>query len=267
MSNLKFPIDSEENEEESIVEFERLESTLPPALQRSASSLLEAIETEALANATAEDSHHESNKYTHLQSPQPQHVKDIYQDISGRPPQATPNLRNANLRQHLISKLSQLENGRDHSPIPLPKPRFNENTYKPALNTKQSSTGVLWATERASEYGYDSEHVGDWANLGQGAPEHGDSIPGSFPRPKQINLPVDYREYAPTAGIKQLREAVANYYNATYRQGKPSQYTYKNVCIVPGGRAGLTRIASIISDVYLSFSFQIILLILNLLPQ
>ena len=130
MSNLKFPIDSEENEEESIVEFERLESTLPPALQRSASSLLEAIETEALANATAEDSHHESNKYTHLQSPQPQHVKDIYQDISGRPPQATPNLRNANLRQHLISKLSQLENGRDHSLSPY----LNQGSMKTHTN-------------------------------------------------------------------------------------------------------------------------------------
>ena len=50
-------------------------------------------------------------------------------------------------------------------------------------------------------------------------------FPGSFPRPKQINLPVDYREYAPTAGIKELREAVANYYNEEYRQGKASKRT------------------------------------------
>ena len=104
-----------------------------------------------------------------------------------------------------------------------------------------------------SDYGYDSEHVGDWANLGQGAPEHGDTIPGSFPRPKTINVPDCSREYAPTAGIKELREAVANFYNETYRTKKGSKYTYKNVCIVPGGRAGLTRIASIISDCYLSF--------------
>ena len=66
-------------------------------------------------------------------------------------------------------------------------------------------------------------------------------------------MPVDYREYAPTAGIKELREAVANYYNEEYRQGKASKYTYRNVCIVPGGRAGLTRIATIIADCYLSF--------------
>lgn len=37
--------------------------------------------------------------------------------------------------------------------------------------------------------------------------------------------------------------------NATYRKGKKSQYTAKNVCIVPGGRAGLSRVASIIGEV------------------
>ncbi len=39
-----------------------------------------------------------------------------------------------------------------------------------------------------------------------------------------------------------LREAVANLYNVQYRQGKESKYTYENVCIVPGGRAGLSRV-------------------------
>jgi len=47
-----------------------------------------------------------------------------------------------------------------------------------------------------------------------------------------------------------LREAVANLYNVTYREGKASQYTYENVCIVPGGRAGLSRIAAVVGDVY-----------------
>ena len=47
-----------------------------------------------------------------------------------------------------------------------------------------------------------------------------------------------------------LREAVANLYNHTYRQGKESQYTYENVCIVPSGRAGLSRVAAVIGDVY-----------------
>ena len=47
-----------------------------------------------------------------------------------------------------------------------------------------------------------------------------------------------------------LREAVAHLYNTTYRGGHPSQYTYENVCIVPGGRAGLSRVAAVIGDVY-----------------
>lgn len=49
--------------------------------------------------------------------------------------------------------------------------------------------------------------------------------------------------YAPTAGVRELREAVANLYNTTYRQGKASKYTHENVCIVPGGRAGLIRVS------------------------
>lgn len=47
-----------------------------------------------------------------------------------------------------------------------------------------------------------------------------------------------------------LREAVAHLYNHTYRQGKQSQYTFENVCIVPGGRSGLSRVAAVIGDVY-----------------
>jgi hypothetical protein len=48
----------------------------------------------------------------------------------------------------------------------------------------------------------------------------------------------------------ELREKVAELYNHTYRQGMHSQYTYENVCIVPGGRSGLSRIAAVIGDVY-----------------
>ena len=38
-------------------------------------------------------------------------------------------------------------------------------------------------------------------------------------------------------------------YNGTYRQGLKSQYTYENVCIVPGGRAGISRVAAVVGDV------------------
>jgi aspartate/methionine/tyrosine aminotransferase len=92
-----------------------------------------------------------------------------------------------------------------------------------------------------------------WANLGQGAPEVDDEIEGSFPRPTSIPISVNAREYGPTAGIKPLREAIAKLYNDNYRQGKESQYTWENVCIVPGGRAGLIRIAAVLGNAYVGF--------------
>lgn len=61
------------------------------------------------------------------------------------------------------------------------------------------------------------------------------------------------REYANTAGNKTLREAVANLYNVYHREGKASQYTWENVCIVPGGRAGLIRIAAVLNNAYVGF--------------
>jgi aspartate/methionine/tyrosine aminotransferase len=64
---------------------------------------------------------------------------------------------------------------------------------------------------------------------------------------------VEANEYAPTTGVKAFREAVANLYNVTYRKGKASQYTYENVCVVPGGRAGLSRVAAVIGDVYVGY--------------
>jgi hypothetical protein len=119
----------------------------------------------------------------------------------------------------------------------------------------------------ANGFSYSSSH--EWANLGQGAPEVG-PIPDASPRPESIPMPLDSLEYAPTTGVKggsishnfssiflcswcslpALREAVANLYNVTYRQNKASKYTYENVCIVPGGRAGLSRLAAVIGDVY-----------------
>lgn len=91
--------------------------------------------------------------------------------------------------------------------------------------------------------------------MGQGAPEVGD-IPGGSERPTTIDLSSmgsNINEYAPTAGVKDLRAAVADLYNKDYRVGKASQYTWENVCIVPGGRAGLTRVASVIGEVYVSY--------------
>jgi hypothetical protein len=38
-----------------------------------------------------------------------------------------------------------------------------------------------------------------------------------------------------------------------HRKGKPSQYTWENVAIVPGGRAGLIRIAAVLNNAYVGF--------------
>jgi len=90
-------------------------------------------------------------------------------------------------------------------------------------------------------------------NTGQGAPEVDDEIEGCFERPHHLNVSTSSREYGPTAGIKPLRKAVANLYNEHHRQGKSSKYTWENVCIVPGGRAGLIRIAAVLGNAYLGF--------------
>lgn len=92
-----------------------------------------------------------------------------------------------------------------------------------------------------------------WANLGQGAPEVEDEIEGCFERPHSVEVTMGGREYGPTAGIKPLRAAIANLYNAHHRVGKDSQYSWENVCVVPGGRAGLIRIAAVLGHAYLGF--------------
>ena len=54
-----------------------------------------------------------------------------------------------------------------------------------------------------------------------------DDIEGSFERPHTIDISMSGREYGPTSGIKPLRVAVANLYNAHHRQEKESQYTWE----------------------------------------
>lgn len=120
------------------------------------------------------------------------------------------------------------------------------------LDATRASTGVVWCTERAAEHGF-LEEPDKWANLGQGAPEVEDDIEGCFARPKTIDVSLSSREYGPTAGIKPLREAVAHLYNEMHRKGKASQYTWENVAIVPGGRAGLIRIAAVLNNAYVGF--------------
>ena len=42
-------------------------------------------------------------------------------------------------------------------------------------------------------------------------------------------------------------------YNELYRKGKESKYTAKNVCICPGGRAALSRLAASMGNVNVGF--------------
>jgi aspartate/methionine/tyrosine aminotransferase len=87
-----------------------------------------------------------------------------------------------------------------------------------------------------------------WSNLGQGAPEVSD-IEGASPRADKIDIEGVYHEYAPVAGQKALRTKVADLYNARYRLGKKSLYSFENVAITAGGRSALTRIAASLGSV------------------
>jgi N-succinyldiaminopimelate aminotransferase len=110
-------------------------------------------------------------------------------------------------------------------------------------------TGVIFVTTEATRRGF---QPGDptWCNLGQGMPETG-PLPGSPPRQSGITIDPDDQEYAPVAGLWELREAVAGHYNALYRRGLPSQYSAENVSISGGGRSALTRAAASLGHVNL----------------
>ena len=79
-------------------------------------------------------------------------------------------------------------------------------------------TGVIYVMAEAGKRGFRYGHP-DWCNLGQGAPETGE-LPGSAPRLQTIDLDPERSEYAPVAGLWELREAVAELYNHRYRRGK-----------------------------------------------
>ncbi len=110
-------------------------------------------------------------------------------------------------------------------------------------------TGVIYVTSEASKLGFSSADP-DWCNLGQGQPETGD-LPGAPARIHDITIAADDQEYAPVAGLLELREAVATLYNRLYRKGLGSQYTAENVCISGGGRAALTRAAASLGSINL----------------
>ncbi|MBW2464385.1 MAG: pyridoxal phosphate-dependent aminotransferase [Deltaproteobacteria bacterium] len=109
-------------------------------------------------------------------------------------------------------------------------------------------TGVIYVTTEATRRGF---RPGDptWCNLGQGQPETGD-LDGAPPRVTQIPILPEDLDYAPVAGLWELREAVATMYNELFRKGKRSQYTAENVAISGGGRVGLMRACAAVSPVH-----------------
>jgi N-succinyldiaminopimelate aminotransferase len=110
-------------------------------------------------------------------------------------------------------------------------------------------TGVIYVTTEATRRGF-TQTDPEWCNLGQGMPETGE-LPGAPPRVHSVSIHVDDQEYAPVAGVPDLRAAVAEMYNRLYRTGMKSQYKAENVCISGGGRTALTRAAASLGHVNL----------------
>jgi aspartate/methionine/tyrosine aminotransferase len=114
---------------------------------------------------------------------------------------------------------------------------------------KVSKTGVIFVTSEASKLGFYRGNP-EWCNFGQGQPEVG-KLPGGLERIESIEIPQLDNEYAPAAGLKELRQQIADTYNELYRKDKKSKYTLENVSIAAGGRALLTRMAASLDNVNL----------------
>ncbi len=110
-------------------------------------------------------------------------------------------------------------------------------------------TGVIFTTTEATRLGFSTTDL-DWCNLGQGMPETG-PLPGAPARVHDVSIAVDDQEYAPVAGIWELREEIAGLYNRLYRRGLPSQYSAENVSVCGGGRTSLTRAVAALGTVNL----------------
>ena len=105
--------------------------------------------------------------------------------------------------------------------------------------------GVIWTVNEASKLGFYNGHP-DWCNVGQGQPEVG-TIDGAPDRIESLKLQPSDAAYGPVGGTLEVREAIADWVNRTYRKGM-SQYTAENVSFACGGRLALTRLYSIFKD-------------------
>ena len=110
-------------------------------------------------------------------------------------------------------------------------------------------TGVIYVTTEATKRGY-TGGADDWANLGQGMPE-AEQLPGAPPRITELPVLPGDQEYSPVAGLWELREAIAGYYNELFRRGMGSKYSAENVAVSGGGRSALTRVAASLGNINL----------------
>ncbi len=110
-------------------------------------------------------------------------------------------------------------------------------------------TGVIYVMNEAERLGF-RMHADDWCNLGQGQPDTG-LLPGAPERRTELQIGLHDQDYAPVAGLWELREAVAALYNQRLRRGMPSQYSAENVCISGGGRVSLMRACAAVSQINL----------------
>lgn len=141
-----------------------------------------------------------------------------------------------------MSQFPRAKTGTAPQPAPGDAPSF-------AAFREVPRTGVIFVTAEATRRGY-SQTADDWANLGQGMPE-ADALPGAPPRITELPVREGDQEYAPVAGLWELREAIAGYYNELFRRGMGSKYSAENVAISGGGRSALTRVAASLGHINL----------------
>ena len=134
----------------------------------------------------------------------------------------------------------------------LPRIKSTEEPASPpsfAAFREVPRTGVIYVTTEAQRRGYAS-HAEDWCNLGQGMPES-EALPGAPPRIAELPIREGDHEYAPVAGLWELREAIAGYYNDLFRRGMGSKYSAENIAVSGGGRSALTRVAASLGHINL----------------
>jgi N-succinyldiaminopimelate aminotransferase len=139
------------------------------------------------------------------------------------------------------------------SSIPRPKsgtgPQLVQDGASFAAFRDVPRTGVIYVTAEAQRQGYTPSST-DWCNLGQGMPES-EGLPGAPPRINELPILEGDQEYAPVAGLWELREAIAGYYNELFRRGMGSKYSADNVAVSGGGRSALTRVAASLGHINL----------------